>query len=233
MIPMSSRQPTERHSEPQQRIQAMNIEARYKDQAQVINYHRSSGWTIIRSKIATVTFATRPSVRNPEHIWVKAWKGSAKVPAWNYTFSTKARAEAAAKDLVESVRRSETRRAEQVAERKAKRAALKASDHWSVGDVVYTSWGYDQTNVEYYQVTSIKAKSVMVRQISVNSSDRGQPGGGKVAPRRYEFVGPEIFCPIDENGRFTAGPCWGKDKPSYRHSCYKWSGKAVYTSSDR
>lgn len=211
----------------------MNIEYRAKDQAEVINYHRSSGWTILRSKLANVTFATRPSARNPEHIWVKAWKGNARVPAWNYTFSTQARAEAAAKELVESVRRSEARRAEQVAERKTKRAALKASDHWMVGDVVYTSWGYDQTNVEYYQVVSLKPKSVIVRQISVNSSDRGQPGGGKVAPRRYEFVGPEILCPINEHGHFTAGPCWNKEKPSYRHNCYKWDGKAVYTSSDR
>lgn len=211
----------------------MHIEARAKDQAEVINYHRTSGWTILRSKLANVTFATRPSGRNPDGIWVKAWKGNARVPVWNYTFSSQARAEAAAKELVETVRRSEARRAQELAERKAKRDALKASDHWMVGDVVYTSWGYDQTNVEYYQVTSIKAKSVMVRQISVNSSDRGQPGGGKVAPRRYEFVGPEIFCPIDENGRFSAGPCWNADKPSYRHTCHKWTGKAVYTFSDR
>jgi len=35
-----------------------------------------------------------------------------------------------------------------------------------------------------------------------------------------------------ENGRFSAGPCWDKDRPSYRHSCYKWEGRAMYTSSD-
>jgi hypothetical protein len=211
----------------------MNIEARAKDQNEIINYHRNSGWKIIRSRLANVTFASRASLRNPEHIWVKAWRGAARVPVWNYTFSTQARAEIAGKELVESVRQAEARRAADVAERKARRSALKASDHWTVGDVVYTSWGYDQTNVEYYQITEIKPKSVIVRQIAANSSDHGQPGGGKIAPRRFEFAGPEIFCPIDERGRFSAGPCWNADKPSYRHSCYKWSGKSIYTSSDR
>lgn len=211
----------------------MNLEALAKDQAEVIEYHRTTGWTIMRSKLAPVIFATRPSVRTPGGVWVKAWTGNARVPAWNYTFSTTARAEAAAKSLVETERSKQTRKAQQVAERKAQRAALKASDHWMVGDVVYTSWGYDQTNVEYFQVTTVKAKSVMVRQIAINSSDHGQPGGGKAAPRRYEFVGPEIFCPIDEYGRFSAGPCWNKDKPSYRHLCSKWNGRAIYTSSDR
>ena len=201
-------------------------------QNDVFNYHRTSGWTIVHSKLAPVTFATRPSVRNPAHLWVKAWSGRAIVPTWNFTFASAARAEAAAKDLVESVQQRETRKANNAAERKATRAALKASNHWAVGDVVYTSWGYDQTNVEYYQITELKAKSVVVRQISVNSSDHGQPGGGKVAPRRYEFVGPAILCPLNEAGHFSAGPCWNSKKPSFRHGCRKWDGKAVYTSSD-
>ncbi len=211
----------------------MNTEALAKDQAEIINYHRSTGWTIHRSKVATVTFATRPSPRNPDHVWVKAWTGTARVPAWNYTFPTAARAEAAATHLVESTKRSELARAETTAKRKAARAALKASNFWSVGDVVYTSWGYDQTNVDYFQITEVKPKSVIVRSIKVNSSDHGQPGGGRVAPRRYEFFGPEIYCPIDEAGGFNAGPCRNADKPSYRHRCYKWDGKSVYTSSDR
>jgi len=171
----------------------MNTEALAKDQAEIINYHRSTGWTIHRSKVATVTFATRPSPRNPDHVWVKAWTGTARVPAWNYTFPTAARAEAAATHLVESTKRSEL--------------AL--------------------------QITEVKPKSVIVRSIKVNSSDHGQPGGGRVAPRRYEFFGPEIYCPIDEAGGFNAGPCRNADKPSYRHRCYKWDGKSVYTSSDR
>lgn len=210
----------------------MNIEALAKNQAEIIDYHRSTGWTIIRSKIAPVIFARRSSVRTENGVWVKAWTENARVPAWNYTFRDAARAESCAAELVEQVRSRIARRAAQTAERQAKRASLKASDHWTVGDVVYTSWGYDQTNVDYFQITELKNRSVVVRQISVNSSDHGQPGGGKVAPRRFEFCGPAFLCPINEDGRFSAGPCFNKDKPSFRHNCYKWDGKARYTSSD-
>ena len=202
-------------------------------QTEIINQHRAKGWTIVTSKKAAVTFALAPGRENSTRVWVKAWKGNATLPCWNYTFRDAARAEAAAEQLVQDTAKSEAFRNAAAAERKAKRDALKAADHWTVGDVVYTSWGYDQTNVEFYQITALKQKSVIVRQISMNSSDHGQPGGGKTAPCRYEFIGPEIFCPLSETGRFSAGPCWTYDKPPFRHNCYKWEGRAVYTSSDR
>ena len=102
-----------------------------------------------------------------------------------------------------------------------------------VGDFFYSSWGYDQTNVEFFQIVEVKPRSVVVRQILENNSDHGQPGGGRTAPRRYEYTGPKIHCPINEGGRFSAGPCFGKPKPAFRHPCHKWDGRSVYTSSDR
>jgi hypothetical protein len=42
-----------------------------------------------------------------------------------------------------------------------------------VGDIFYTSWGYDQTNVDFYEVLSVtpSGKSVKVRQIASRLSD--------------------------------------------------------------
>lgn len=34
-----------------------------------------------------------------------------------------------------------------------------------VGDVLESSWGYDQTNVDFYQVIAVTAKSVRIREI--------------------------------------------------------------------
>jgi len=211
----------------------MNIESHYPDQESVIAYHAKSGWRIIRSKIAPVIFATRPGRKNPDQVNVIAWTMKKRVPVWQYLFKNAAAAEKCCVELVENVRIREERKKAEENDRKAKKKAFKAADFWQVGDVVYTSWGYDQTNVEYYQITAVLPKSVKVRQISVNSSDHGQPGGGKIQPRRYEFVGPEYACPCDQNGRFSAGPCWNKPKPQFRHTAYKWNGRAVYTSSDR
>lgn len=202
----------------------------FTTQSEAVNYERTKGFTIIKSKLARVTFAfaTRSG-----RVHLKAWRGAAVNASFYYCFNTLARAEQYAAEFARDCQSREARKAAQVAERKAARAALKASDHWTVGDTVYTSWGYDQTNVEFYQITEVKARSVKVRQIRVNNSDHGQPGGGKVAPRRFEYVGPEFLCPLDERGSFSAGPCHGKDKPSWRNHCHKWTGRAVYTSSDR
>lgn len=45
-----------------------------------------------------------------------------------------------------------------------------------VGDILYSSWGYDQTNIDFYQVTAVKGKQVVIRQICQKvdeSKDRG------------------------------------------------------------
>lgn len=197
-----------------------------------IDYHRNSGWKIITSKLAPVVFALRTWPTGK--VSLKAWRGNGgHKPAFYYGFSNQQRAEVYAVEYVRQEQGRVQRRAAATAEKRAKRAALKASDHWAIGDTVYTSWGYDQTNVDFFQIVALKERSVVVRQVAENSSDHGQPGGGRTAPRRYEYTGPEILCPLDEAGRFNAGPCHGKDKPSYRHPCYKWEGRALYTSSDR
>lgn len=201
------------------------------DQSDALQHARQSGFRILTSKLAKVTFALKTDSVSGR-VRLKAWRGGAAAPAWDWTFKNAANAETYAADFVRTVQKVETEKARRAEEKKAARQALRASDHWAVGDVVYTSWGYDQTNVEYFQITQLKNRSVVVRQVCTNNSNHGQPGGGKVAPRRFEFTGPEIMCPLDERGRFNAGPCHNRNKPSYRHPCYKWDGKPQYTSSD-
>ncbi len=42
-----------------------------------------------------------------------------------------------------------------------------------VGSVLYTSWGYDQTNVDFYRVDELKGKS-MVRLVPVSKKAEGE-----------------------------------------------------------
>lgn len=44
-----------------------------------------------------------------------------------------------------------------------------------VGDILVSSWGYDQTNIDYYQVIAVTASSVRIREI------------GAAVVRRTEF----------------------------------------------
>jgi hypothetical protein len=55
-------------------------------------------------------------------------------------------------------------RAKDRAERQAKRNAFEHT--LEEGDILYSSWGYDQTNIDFYQVTKVVSKkSVKIRQI--------------------------------------------------------------------
>ncbi len=51
-------------------------------------------------------------------------------------------------------------------DRKKANASVKASDFYQLGDIVYNSWGYEQTNIEFYQVVRIMNKTIEVREIS-------------------------------------------------------------------
>jgi hypothetical protein len=91
------------------------------------------------------------------------------------------------------------------------------------GDILVCSWGYDQTNVDFYQVTRILPKSIEIRAIDKHYEEKGYmcgdsiplPGifkSGKrvVRVKKYrdtEFVGLSSF-----------------------ESAYKWDGNPKYTS---
>jgi hypothetical protein len=51
-------------------------------------------------------------------------------------------------------------------ERKAKQKEALKDVVVKVGDIFVNSWGYDQTNVDYYQVVSYKGKTVELREIA-------------------------------------------------------------------
>ena len=55
-----------------------------------------------------------------------------------------------------------------------------------VGSIFRSSWGYDQTNVDFYEVTSISAagKTVTVRQICSTSDDPTEWSSVRVVPLR-------------------------------------------------
>lgn len=63
------------------------------------------------------------------------------------------------------------------------------ADGVHVGDIYYTAWGYDQTNVDFYQVVALKGKrTAVIRQIANDYLD-GCKMQGMVRPRRNVFEG--------------------------------------------
>lgn len=57
-----------------------------------------------------------------------------------------------------------------------------------VGDLFYSSWGYDQTNIDFYQVTAVKGKMIEATPIA-GQSTYDQPMAGHTKPRPNHFAG--------------------------------------------
>lgn len=79
----------------------------------------------------------------------------------------------------------------------------------AVGDVLKASWGYDQTNIDYYQVTAlVGAKSVEIREIKNLATYDGQAMAGHCVPQPGEFTGKPMIKRADGDGVRIASYAW-------------------------
>lgn len=89
-------------------------------------------------------------------------------------------------DQFKNIALSEKRRAERKAEEIAKR---NAPHSLKVGDILVCSWGWEQTNVDYYQVVALVGKnSVSLRKITGDKTYTNSMSG-TVTPVADSFVG--------------------------------------------
>ena len=56
-----------------------------------------------------------------------------------------------------------------------------------VGDIFYTQWGYDQTNIDFYQVVELKGKHTMVLRGLTEKCELDSSWNGKTRPIRDAF----------------------------------------------
>ncbi len=109
--------------------------------------------------------------------------GSAQRPDFHHTYLSPAKRE-------EHVKRFFAGRAASLALRK-ETAAKRAQPHkLEVGHILVASWGYDQTNVDWFEVVKIVGRfMVEVRPIGAVIDDTA-PLAGRCYPRAGEFKGP-------------------------------------------
>lgn len=104
------------------------------------------------------------------------------------------------------------------------RAAQKAYTHdLNPGDILHGSWGYEQTNCEFYQVISRTEKSVRIRQIAQTRVD-GSEGfmSESRLPDPDNFIGEQITRRVRKSGY-----CNGE----HEHVVVsKWDGSPRYAS---
>lgn len=93
-----------------------------------------------------------------------------------------------------------------------------------VGDIFYNSWGYDQTNIDWYQVTKVSptGKTCKIRPIAGKLKETGFMSGQTV-PHKGKFTGKEIQKKIRISGKEV-------NLPMPHGWCPMWDGKPKHSS---
>lgn len=109
--------------------------------------------------------------------------------------------------------------------------SLNASEHFKVGDYVVNTWGYGQTNVDFYKVIEILPKSIRVRQV-YNKTVEGSEGymSCNVVPSEevMENKAPRLLKL--KISYYNSNPEVAICNPESYYYFRKWSGKEQYCS---
>jgi hypothetical protein len=125
--------------------------------------------------------------------------GRAIKPTWHYRFKNAEQRQAEVTKTFERV----YSRAKIKAEKKAELASIKHDV--KVGDIFLSSWGYDQTNIDYYEVIAVSGKSVTACEIGAHSEGNGLYLQGVSVPQPGAFIG-KPFKKLIQYHSATSGP---------------------------
>lgn len=99
----------------------------------------------------------------------------------------------------------------------ARRAERHTPHTLKVGDILMCSWGYDQTNVDYYQVVALKGKTMIsAREIGASYTD----GYSHVVPVKDKFIGEAKTYRVNGQNNSIAAYSFA--------SAYPWDGRPEY-----
>jgi hypothetical protein len=159
-----------------------------------------------------------------------AFHGRAQKPDWHYTFQSVEALKLKIKNFIAGY----TAHSEMIQEIRGKR---NQPTQLKIGDILYGSWGYDQTNIDYFQVTGRKGKrGVYVRplaQITIPGSEGFMCEN--VIPDPNHFIGIETYH-IAQKDSIAYNPSDKYLKPGQkpreerRYTAHLWDGKPDYQS---
>ena len=156
----------------------------------------------------------RPNSRGQVAYYGVAFAGKAQKPLWNYAFRDEAQRD---RQIAETAKSVESR-AKAMKERSDARKQF--THGLQVGDILYSSWGYDQTNIDWYEVVGVPTeKMILVREIAGKTLRSDGYGSDQVMPTPGKYVGPVMKkIPTGRAGHISV-------KISDVQTAWKWDGK--------
>lgn len=119
------------------------------------------------------------------------FRGKAVKPVWHYSFRTE---EKMLEKIAETLRQ-ETDFVGRKAKRREEKKAACASHDVKPGDIFRASWGYDQTNIDYYQIVSVSGQMATICAIGCMSEETGFMSG-ESTPALNQFIGEPFRAKI-------------------------------------
>lgn len=113
------------------------------------------------------------------------YHGKAIKPDFHYAYASEERRQKSIESYFEMQRQRYAEKAKRQAERKNYRHTLK------VGDILDYTWGYDQTNAEFFQVVSTTRQTATIHQIASHTETTGFMSG-------YATPIPDRFLPNEK-----------------------------------
>lgn len=133
--------------------------------------------------------------------------GNAVKPTFHYSFRTVERRAEYVAQWLKDMDATQARRLERKAERKAFAHTL------TVGAVLRSSWGYDQTNIEFFEVIALIGKSMVeIREIAQERTDTGHMSGDCV-PTPGEYIGAPMRKRVLEGNSIDIHGGFGYARP--------------------
>lgn len=133
-------------------------------------------------KAPAVVYKTTNTAGKPA---ARGFYGKAAKPVFNFYFGDEARRDTFVNAWLAKMEARSANMAARAAERAAKLA--KPQEFLKVGDVLRNSWGYDQTNVDYFEVTELIGKrTVVIKPLAQEVTETGfMCGNCRPVPGKY------------------------------------------------
>ncbi len=157
---------------------------------------------------------------NSGKVLIKAWQGKQSKPYAFYVFPSVERREQWINDQKSAEDAIERERIRRIGRRDQDLAEM--SDKLTVGTILHASWGYDQTNCDFYQVIGRKGRTVTLREIGcreVHTPNGNSSMSDMRKPAKDDFCGEPFRRRITSYGvkigHHHASPC----DPSRAYYC--------------
>lgn len=165
-----------------------------------------------------------------EQLTMIAYSGKAKNYSYFLKYSTFEQMETAIITFVTNIQRNEAAKKEEKQKALEAKKTFDINEHFQAGDILVDTWGYEQTQVDFYKVIEVSGMTLTVREIcyqTVEGSEYSHGMADEVMP--YDVI-------VESEAAFKVRVKCNKDgsasicQPKSYGYLRKWEGRAMYRS---